>query len=489
MKKILERYSFFLFLLPVFVVIHLEKEFHGVINYRLVYDKIIILFLVPVVFLFLFYLLFRSVRMSALMTFAFLLFFYFTGDLKTWLSQKLPGSIWQSYNFILVIMVLALLIIFFRLKKTKSSMRQAFFIINIAMILFITADLMQLLFAGNKGKFRTTPVPENQLAVCDTCSRPDIYYIVFDAYASTKHLVNHYGYSNLPLEENLKSKGFTITPYSRSNYNYTAFSIGSVLNMNYIENVDTIRKTYDRIYLQALKLVHNNRVFSFLQKENYRIFNHSLFDIKSFPATLKKVDPWGIREAFDQYNLFFKLNMDIGYHLPGTIKNIIGKNAFYVNSPENRDRIDSTVYHHLLKSAKLEIPEPKFVYAHFLKPHPPFFHDSLGKSLPSTITGREAYIQQVAYVNRMIEKITDSLLAYTRRPLVIVIQGDHGYSYETAVKKPAAFSNLNAIYFSNRDYSLFSDSVTNVNTFRIVFNTFFKTRLEILPDKFYYLLN
>lgn len=488
MKKLLEQYPFFLFLLPAFIIIHLEKELHKLIDYGLVYDRIIFLFVAPVIFWLVFYLTFRSWRKSALMTLAFLVFFYLTGDLKNWLTQKLPGTVWQSYSFLFVFMLIILLLVFIRLKKTKSALNRSFFIFNIVLLFFIAADIIQIFLTGDKGRYQIVSSSEKSLRICDTCTRPDIYYIIFDAYSSSGHLQRHYNYSNLALEDNLENKGFRIISNSKSNYNYTAFSIGSALNMNYIENVDTIHRTFDRAYLQALKLVHTNRVFSFLRENGYRIFNHSLFDTDSVPTTLKNADPWGFREIYDQYNLIFKLQQDIGHKFPSKAKKILEKNKLFVNSPENRNRIDSTILQHLLYSVKLESPDPKFIYAHFLKPHPPFFQDSLGNALQPGMRGQEAYVHQVAYVNRIIEKVTDSIMMFARRPLVIIIQGDHGYSYENARKKPQMFSNLNAIFFSNKDYRLLNDSLTSVNTFRIVFNTFFRTDMKLLPDRFYYLL-
>ncbi len=118
--------------------------------------------------------------------------------------------------------------------------------------------MVTIFFTGTKNKY--TIVDKNELSyhACDSCNKPDIYYIIFDAYASSKQLKDEYGYSNQAIEDFLHNKGFYIAKDSKSNYNYTAFSIGSTLNMNYIKNVDTINKTSDRAYLQALKLVYKN---------------------------------------------------------------------------------------------------------------------------------------------------------------------------------------------------------------------------------------
>src|SRR5688572_12276753 len=184
MKKILEKYPFFLILLPAFIILHLEKEFHQLIKYSLVLDRIIILFLAPVFFYLVFYLFFRSWKKSALMTLAFLLCFYFTGALKNWLTYKFPGTVWQSYSFLLPAILVILLLIFLKLRKSKSVLNRAFLIFNTALFLFISADAIMLLFKGSSSKYKIVSSTEKPLRICDTCIRPDIYYIIFDAYSS-----------------------------------------------------------------------------------------------------------------------------------------------------------------------------------------------------------------------------------------------------------------------------------------------------------------
>jgi hypothetical protein len=481
MKRIIEQYPFFLILLPAFVVIHLEKELHGLIRYSLIYDRIIFLFAAPVLFFLIFYLFSRSVRKSSLLSFAGMLIFYYTGDLKNWLSHKLPETIWHSYIFLMPVFLLILVTLFYTLKKKKFDFRNAFLILNTTLLLFISADIIQLFFAGTKDKYKIISDPETDISACDSCTNPDIYYIIFDAYAAHRQLQAEFGFSNHRIEEELKNKGFIIIPGSRSNYSYTSFSIGSTLNMNYIRNVDTVDKIFTREYMRALKLVYENRVFSFFQNQNYSIFNHSPFNIKSYPTkTIQNFDFWGIPELFDQYNLATKINRDIGYHFPDWMKNIFSEKHF-VNGPKNKDLMDSIAYEHLMQTIKLKSNRPKFIYAHFFTPHPPYYFDSTRQLFKTISTLRERYLHQIAYSNKLIKKITDSIMAYTQRPLVIIIQGDHGISFNDPVNPQDYFPNFNAIYFSTKDYRLISDTMSNVNTFRIVLNTFFKKDMKLLP--------
>jgi hypothetical protein len=484
----LGRYPFFLLLLPAFVVIHFEKEFSGMVRYAFLLDRILILFAVSGLSFLVFYLFIRPVKKTSLMTLGFLVFFYYAGELKNWLSAEIPGSVLQRYSFLLSVSAVILLGLFILLKKSKSSLHRLYLYINTALFIFILADAFIIFTGSINSKYKIVSEKETEDMPCNDCIKPDIYYLLIDAYTSSQYLLSEYGYSNQATEEDLKNKGFIIIPYSKSNYNYTAYSLASVFNMNYIENVDTVNKTTDREYLQAVKLVQKSRVFSFFQKENYRIFNHSIFDFSGFPGTIKHIDFWGIRESFDQYNLVLKLFQDVGYLLPRWSESILAKNPYYVNSLQNRARLSHTRDRQLWETIKLECNQPKFVYAHYLRPHPPYYFDSTGQAFTDNdVTMQEAYLHQIAFSNERLKKTTDSIIFYARRPLVIIVQGDHGISFSEPRKPQHYFPNFQAIYFSNKDYKLFTDSTHNVNTFRILLNTYFKKNMELLPYRSYFI--
>ena len=74
-----------------------------------------------------------------------------------------------------------------------------------------------------------------------------------------------------------------------------------------------------------------------------------------------------------------------------------------------------------------------------------------------------------------------------------MIQGDHGpvsYVGEEEVLKSNMWEQhaiLNAYYFPGAKYDLLYPSVSPVNSFRIVFNTFLGGDYPLLPDKNYFL--
>src|SRR5690606_30464261 len=60
--------------------------------------------------------------------------------------------------------------------------------------------------------------------------QPDIYYLIYDKYASNQSLSDYYDFDNSEFTESLTEKGFYIAEKSRANYPSTLFSLSSSLN-------------------------------------------------------------------------------------------------------------------------------------------------------------------------------------------------------------------------------------------------------------------
>lgn len=485
MKTFFQRYPLFIFLLPAFVTIHLEKEFHNLIEYRFAYDRILIFFATPLLLFLIFRLIIKETNKAALATLVISLFFFYTGEIRNWLMHLFPEAIWHRYSFLIPAILVLVIFFIYKIIRSKSNFKIAFYIINTAIVLFIAADIATMLIKQQQKGYQAEETTANERLKCDTCIKPDIYYIVVDNYDAPASLISEFSFNNNAIESYLETKGFKILDQSMSNYSYTSYSIGSILNMSYIKDVDTTRLLSDRTYLQALKLVYDNRVIRLLSNEGYRIFNHSLFRLKSHPTTITGFDNWGFRETFDQHNLVLKLNHDMGYHLPAWLQNIVGTNKYFINDPQNRKAIDEVTEQHLLNTIRIQTKEPKFVYAHFLRTHPPFHIDSAGNTFKHNTGLKEAYIHQVIYCNKMIKRVTDSIFNNNKRPFVIIIQSDHGYNPDRDRNIQKHLSAFNAVYFYNKDYREYDKQFSNVNTFRIFFNTFFKMEYPILENRSY----
>ena len=76
---------------------------------------------------------------------------------------------------------------------------------------------------------------------------------------------------------------------------------------------------------------------------------------------------------------------------------------------------------------------------------------------------------------------------------IIIIQSDHGSAFDVNLHDPTyddliqKLSNFNAIYFPDEKHrEMLTYDRTNVNTFRIVFNTYFGSDYEMLDDQTYW---
>ncbi len=148
--------------------------------------------------------------------------------------------------------------------------------------------------------------------------------------------------------------------------------------------------------------------------------------------------------------------------------------------------IDKTEAESLRKSAA-----PRFIYAHFGMPHSPFYFDSLGRSRPEKQLVKEMfqtgdprpYLNYLPYTNSRLKELVATIRERTQDSAVIILMGDHGYRENIPDSGyPRFFQNLNAVYFPDRDYRLFYDSITGVNQFRVVFDKLFGQHFPLLKD-------
>jgi hypothetical protein len=85
----------------------------------------------------------------------------------------------------------------------------------------------------------------------------------------------------------------------------------------------------------------------------------------------------------------------------------------------------------------------------------------------------------VQFINNRILPILQTLISQSPNPPVIIVQGDHGVRDQNRLK------NLSAFYLPGDGKEKLYPNITPVNTFRIVFNTYFGTNYSLLPDKSY----
>lgn len=322
---------------------------------------------------------------------------------------------------------------------------------------------------------------------------PDIYVIVLDAYGRADVLEDLYNIDNRPFLEALEQRGFYIATQSHSNYLQTPLAISAILNFQYHGDWIFPKSVIQRAeFLRAPIL--KNQVFSLLKDLDYTIVAYETgFSYTELSFVDHYVTPFIRLNPIEQTLL--------GITPLQLIANFVDLKLPVSNYRTHRTRLENTLGG--LKTVH-SFPGPKLVVAHILLPHPPFVYDHNGKPLkpeyPFSMMDSDdflgtpesyylGYREQVKFVSNTILDVVDQILAGSKNPPAILLQGDHGprmlYSWEEE-ESPCMFertSILNALYIPNVDQEVLYPSLSPVNSFRIIFNTYFDAGLELLPDR------
>ncbi|MCA9396470.1 MAG: hypothetical protein KC649_04795 [Candidatus Omnitrophica bacterium] len=369
-------------------------------------------------------------------------------------------------------------------KKTLSALSAIF----ISLILLTGFNLLKSvkIYAGFKPQIHS---------LTDSISRdtpqlgPDIYYIILDGFTRPDVMKNLYKTDLEDFIDPLREMGFYIADKSHSNYSETILSLSSSLNMNYLDLFeDPVLK-----YKRNTEMIRNNEVIRFLKQRGYQYVHVSSVWSPTLTNPNSDIEvsypKWVVSDEF--FRTFFSTTWLRIFDF------LMGAGVAKV---------------HLYNFAQLEkIAEssssPKFVFAHFVLPHSPYVFDRNGK-IKSEINmvniwekenniwnDAEGYRDQVLFTSKMTLLSIIGILQNSKNPPVIIIQGDHGTNlvYSDSEKLPfrdkaiyVRHAILNAYLFPDQNYSELYPDISPVNSFRIIFNHFFGTDFEILPDTVHY---
>lgn len=316
---------------------------------------------------------------------------------------------------------------------------------------------------------------------------PDIYYILVDGYGREDVLRDSYQFDNHDFLKSLRERGFYVADQSRPNYSQTALSICSSLNMRYLDEqrLDT-HKTRWPLH----SMIQHNEVVRCLKQNGYEAVavqsGYPLTECPSFDRYIS-ICPFMLDEF--QLALFrttclcpleYWASCWLGSAYTSQRRLVLGTFAMIPKAIEGSSR-------------------PCFVFAHILSPHPPFVFDAQGNPVdPAThtfgaVASHREYVEQLAFTNRQLRTIVDAILSSTHRPSVIILQGDHGPGTEW-FRQEASFSErlhdrfgiLNAIYLPPGVDAGLYDTMTPVNTFRLILDRYFHTNLGRIEDRCYF---
>lgn len=129
----------------------------------------------------------------------------------------------------------------------------------------------------------------------------------------------------------------------------------------------------------------------------------------------------------------------------------------------------------------------KFVFAHILAPHPPYVFTPSG-DFSWTDNDRKGYPSNAKFISSHVLPVIEEIISTSTIPPVIIVQGDHG-AYGNFITPQMRLSILNAYYVDQKTQEALYDTITPVNSFRIIFNNYFGTDYPLLEDISYFMHN
>jgi hypothetical protein len=400
-------------------------------------------------------------------------------------------------------------------KKIKNTQPlEAFFTWFGIFILIFPSYQIGSYYLFSSAKVSGATAAQNTSIAAQSSIKPDVYYIILDGYGREDTLKEFYDFDNSEFVNQLRQLGFYVAPEATSNYPQTLLSLGSSLNVQYI----------DELISSADPSSNNRRELTdkVLHSQVRRIFKEAGYDFVAFDTGYST----SVQDAdiYYQYRgpqnqgqtLFLSMNSFEGLLFESSIIRPL-LDFGLIDQKSLAGTLEAPYIRHggriLFILEKLsEMPKmdgDHFVFAHIIAPHPPFVFGENGEFIPHTTAfklgdttkyagTREEYIKnytaELTYLNGLVLRTIRTIISESETPPIIIIQGDHGPGayLDWASKENSnmrdRFSILNAYYFGGRKSSLLYPSISPVNTFRVVLNEFFGTKLDLLPDRSFFSL-
>ena len=428
------------------------------------------------------YLLTKDIQRAALISFIILLFFFAYGHVYDALEDVTVSGLavfrHRTLIPVLGLIVLGMIVWAWRYRNPGSLTYAANIIFLFLLIfpLFTIGSYLTRQFIAN----RTERTPTSVVSLPLDNNAPDVYYIILDAYGRDDVLRETYGFDNSPFIHALRERGFYVANCSQSNYGFTEYSLSSSLN-------------YD--YLDVLGGTDNNARIALIKHGTVRSFFEGLgYQTIAFPTGWASTE-WKDADIFYDYGAGFSTLSEFEtLFMESTLLRVPSDyNSSSIQAADKRDARRMRVLSTLDKLKSIpDMQGHKFVFAHLVIPHPPYsfgpdgevisFND--GGPLDERIT---AYTNQVIFINREILEVVDVILRKSKTPPIIVMQGDHGPLPDLAFSGEEKMPILNAYYLPGDEASNnLYPTITPVNTFRVILNSYFGQNLPLLEDVSYY---
>lgn len=425
----------------------------------------------------------NKVKSAFIVTIGLILFFTYGHIHNLLLDAQIASLEIERHRYLLIpflILFIGGAIYFFKSSRKFDNLTKIVNTISIVIVVISLVNVGSFVFEQNS----TDSLGETSgIHITDNEQFPDIYHIILDGYAGYNILEKYYDFKNDEFIKFLKTNDFIVPQNSKSNYAVTFLSVTSVLNMDYLNDfVEPLGKESKNQH-PVYELTKNNHVMNILKNNGYKII--VIGSTVDFASEFNSAD---ISLCGDRSytNTEFTINL---------VKTSILKPIYSILFESSRDKILCSL--DTLPQLHEKNDGPIFVFSHILLPHPPFQFGPNGESIdPNVIeinddwNNKEGYINQVKFANKKISEFISTIKSENPNS-IILIHGDHGtgsvndFSSEDADIRQR-MQIFNAYSFPNSPSILPYDGISLVNSYRIVFNSFFNGNYTLLEDKSFF---
>jgi len=326
---------------------------------------------------------------------------------------------------------------------------------------------------------------QGQVQVRDeaSASLPDIYLIVLDGHGRSDVLKDEFGYDDSQFINELTDMGFYVADCSQSNYASTRYSLTSMFQMDYIQIVggkEQAPALKNTPFLETLR-ANGYTVIAF---ENYASGH---FDLAEDLRLSRHQLEFGKMNLSGGLNEFEKIILDT------SIARLFLDTEIIPGFNDN-ELVRLEAYEHYLQTKYIlaELPNvpklksPKFVFVHILTPHIPHVFTPDGDFRYPEDASKNGYRDNAEFIDQAILPALHEIIAGSEKPPVIILMGDHGPPATKFTTPEARMKILNAYFVNSNAKPKLYDSITPVNSFRIILDEYFGGDYPPLEDISYY---
>ena len=325
--------------------------------------------------------------------------------------------------------------------------------------------------------------------------RPDIYYIILDAYGRNDALVD---FDNSAFLDELEARGFHIASEATSNYVSTPHSLASSLNMSYLHELGSRTPAnhsdlINLVYYNTLAVILKSLGYTYVHLES----GHQFGSKAPLADIFVSFGPSGVRVVSNQDDLSSSVNPLVSRIF---VRELIRTTALRPVIESQLLSDDESTYDWWSPYRALDMFEflsnpigakdPKFVFAHISKPKVPATFDRHGNYVLGTLVDHEfsddhdpsvpdAYAGQLIYINSLVLRLIDDILRNQDDDPIILIAGDHN---RRGTGQPL-HSILAAFRLPNSEEEAPHASISSVNHFRFILRHYFDVDIDLVEDR------